>query len=266
MSKNIDFTKMSMDDFNSFVNEDQVIQYQQEARLIPGTNIGLESSLTSVFLKSLCLIKEFRELIFKDINVKTYSKYNLHAYTEVSFPEAKNGKSLTDKYGLARIDGMVIIERNNKIYDSIFFEMKNKKNEIDVNQIYRYRELANELSINKLVMVSNQYVTVPTQLTIDITKKGNVSLYHLSWPYIMSKALILLYKNDINIEDEDQVNIMKEVVNYFRDQNSGIYEYKSMTKSWKPALKNICNDVSMTCLNDEQKQEIQNTVESWIQE
>lgn len=266
MSKNIDFTKMTMDDFYNFVNDYQIIKYQNEARLIPGTNIGLEISLTSVFLKSLCLIKEFRELIFKDINVKTYSRYNIRAFTEVSFPEAKYGKSETDKYGLARIDGMLLAERNNTIYDSIFFEMKNKNNNIDVNQFIRYRELANELKISKFVTVSNQYVTISTQLPIDIAKKGNIELYHLSWPYIMSKALILLYKNDINIEDEDQVNIMKEVVRYFRDPNSGISEYTSMTKSWKPALKNICNHVSINSLNNEKKQEIDNTVDSWIQE
>lgn len=82
------------EDFKYFIGTNQ-IQYSN-ARLIPLWKTGDEMALTSIFLSAVRLVKEFRNIIFKQIKIPKSGKF--YYLTEVSFPELSNiGEYLTIK-------------------------------------------------------------------------------------------------------------------------------------------------------------------------
>ena len=60
----------------------------QKARLIPLLKTGDEGALSSIFLSSLRLIKEYRESIFKEIKLKKGGQ--AYYFTEVTFNHVDN--------------------------------------------------------------------------------------------------------------------------------------------------------------------------------
>ena len=123
----------------------------QKARLLPFYKAGDEMALTSIFLSGLRLIREFRNEIYRTINLSRSSQ--LRIYTEVEF-------ILFDK---KRIDGLILVLRSNKIIDAVLLEVKNNKNEISENQILEYLQIAKEYGISNFLTISNQFVSFPTQ-------------------------------------------------------------------------------------------------------
>ncbi len=104
------FTKLiglSKSDFDNYIKpndskfEPQI--YVRPARLIPALKTGDEMALASIFLSSLRLVKEFRDLLFKEFKFSKNGK--LYYYTEVSFP----------KLFKERIDAMIMNVVSGKI-------------------------------------------------------------------------------------------------------------------------------------------------------
>ena len=239
----------SFADFKNLVRVGKEI-HLQTARLIPFYKPGDEMALTSIFMSAMRLIKEFRKNISKAISLT--SSGDIYIYSEIEF-------LLFDK---KRIDGLIIVVRGKKIVDAVLIEVKNKNNELDEKQIMDYALISKAYGVNKLLTISNQFVSFPTQSPINVKIPKSVSLYHLSWSYILTIAHILLIENDNNIEDEDQVEIMKEVVNYFESQNSGVVGFSQMKQGWTEVVQKTNAGVSLK-LNDKSVDE---TVSSWLEE
>lgn len=240
---------LSIDDFYELHQLGQ-IQYQ-EARLIPLLKTGDEGALTSIFLSSLKLVKEFKDDIFKEIKLSRIG-YSLYL-TEVVFHDIDNA---------SRIDGLILVVSKNTIKDAVVFEMKNKNNSLDREQINRYIGLSKKIGIDKMVTVSNEFVSDSSQSPVQIKPPKNFSLYHFSWTYLMTKGQLLLFKNDQNIEDEDQVEIMKEVLHYLEAPTSGVTGYHCMKPGWKTTIEKIGNRIPLR-LSDP---ELLEAVESWHEE
>jgi hypothetical protein len=119
------------------------------------------------------------------------------------------------------------------------FEMKSGKSPVERAQIEAYLKVSKELKIPRLISISNQYVPIPTSYPIEVTKEKSVDLYHFSWSYIITLARILLFDNDLNISDPDQVNIMREVVSYLEHPEVGTRHFTQMGKYWKEAIEKI---------------------------
>ena len=222
----------------------------QSARLIPFYKPGDEMALTSIFLSGLRLINEFRKNIFKSIGLP-YSG-NVHIFTEVEF-------LLFDK---KRIDGLILIVRGKKIVDAVIIEVKNKNNELSNQQITNYIEIAKEYKIPKILTISNQFVNFPTQSPLSIKTPKSVSLFHFSWSYILTIAHILLIDNETNISKEDQVEIMKEILNYFESSKSGVVGFQQMKPGWTEVAHKINAGASLKLKDDA----VDETVSSWIEE
>ena len=223
------------------------------ARLIPVFKAGEELSLTSIFLSSLKLIKEFRNSIFKELKFPKGGKN--YFYTELSFP--------LSEFSDSRIDGLIINVSSNTIKDAIVLEMKSKANKLDKSQVERYMKIAKQFKINKAVTISNEFVSDSKESPIhNIKIPRNFHLYHFSWTYLLTVAHILLFDNEDNIEDEDQINIMNEVVQYLEHPNSGLLGHTSMSSNWKEVCDRIYNNEK---LNKSDKMLI-NAVKSWHQE
>lgn len=245
LSRIIGLTKAEFDDF---VKAGDISL--SEARLLPISKPGDEVALTSVILSSIRLVAEFRKIVFS--NIGTISSGQLYVFTEVSFK----------KHHDRRVDGMILVVKGGTIRDAALFEMKNGNSELEVGQIERYLQLAKEYSIPKLVTISNQFVTESSQCPINIKPVKDVSLYHLSWSYLLTAAHILLFKKELNIEDEDQVEIMREVVAYLEDKRSGIVGFNQMKPGWGSVIEKINTGASIKI----EDKDVCDAVISWQQE
>jgi len=222
----------------------------QKARLLPFYKAGDEMALTSIFLSGVRLIREFRNEIFRTINLSRSNQ--LRIYTEVEF-------LLFDK---KRMDGLILVIRSNKIIDAVLLEVKNNRNDIDDKQISEYLNIAKEYGISKFLTISNQFVAFATQSPTNIKPPKHVTLYHLSWTFILTIAKILIAENDTNIEDVDQLEIMKEIVEYFESKNSGILGLTQMKSGWTELTRKANAGASLK-LSDPI---VEDTISSWLQE
>lgn len=246
---------LNIDDFDQLIR-DQTIKCRP-ARLIPLINPGKEEALTSIFLSSITLIDEFRSDIFEAIGLKnTKVQSNIRVYTEVVFPTEKDKAE-------SRLDGLILIIRGNKIIDAAVLEMKNKNDKLDEAQIKRYLEVAKALKIPKLITVSNEFVSEPNQSPlINVKVPNGVELRHLSWQFIRTLARIRLFGGGENIEDIDQVHIMKEVVAYLEHDKSGVIGFSQMKSGWNAIAEMVRTQRTIQSGSPE----LADTVDSWIQE
>ena len=242
---------MKKQEFDQLVRENEISL--RSARLIPLINPGKEEALTSIFLSSLTLIDEFRQDILSAINMPKGGK--LYVYTEVVFPEQKE----------CRVDGFILLVSGGKIKSAAILEMKNGRACLEKDQIDRYIKIAKTFGIPKMVTVSNEFVSEPTQSPLG-TKRlpKTVDLYHLSWQFIRTLARIRLFKNDTNIEDVDQVRIMEEVVAYLENEKSGVgvRGFSQMKPGWKEISEKIASQATLR----KSDPALLETVESWLQE
>ena len=194
---------LSFDDFQSFRNSEDPSIIAQEARLIPLLKTGDEGALTSIFLSAVRLIKEYRDSIFKEIKLSRGG--TPYYFTEVVFKDIDKN---------SRIDGLIVVVSKGVIKDAVVFEMKNKNNSVDKDQVEKYIALSKKIGVSNMVTVSNEFVADSSQSPVNTKAPKNFNLFHFSWTYLMTKGQLLLFKNEANIQDEDQVEIMKEVLHY----------------------------------------------------
>jgi len=235
-------------DFDLFVQSGQI--RIQQSKLIPTLKTGDEMALTSIFLSTVRLVKEYRDGIFKSIKLSRAGK--AYFYTEASFLDVSE----------SRIDGLIIIVTKGIISDAAFFEMKNKNNGIDKSQVEDYLSISKSLKVNKLVTISNEFVADATLSPVKVKVPRNVSLFHFSWTYLITKGRLLLFKNDLRIQDNDQVEIMSEALHYFESSVSGISGYIQMKSGWKELAESIRAQKALK----QSDEYIEEAVLSWYEE
>lgn len=252
MKKLTKLVGLSKKDFDEIVNQDVNPKDKQielrSARLIPALKTGDEMALTSIFLSTLRLVKEFRDILFRELKLSRNGR--VYYYTEVCFP----------KIDRSRIDGLILITKKNIITEAIFIEVKSKKDEIEAPQVEKYIKIAKQLKVKSLLTISNQFVSNPEQSPLKINTR-NFNLLHFSWSHIITQAHVLLFDNDNDIEDEDQVEIMKEALHYMEHKDCGVNGFISM-KGWKKLSTNIRAKVPL----NKDCEELENAINSWYQE
>ena len=135
---------LKKEDFDILVKlPDSPIQVRP-ARLIPVVKTGDEMALTSIFLSSLKLVKEFRDKVFKDIKLSRSGRF--YFYTEVCFPK------IDDK---SRIDGLILVTKGKVIQDAVLVEVKSGNNELDTTQMKKYVQIAKSLKANTCFIYSS---------------------------------------------------------------------------------------------------------------
>ena len=226
------FTKLvgiKKEEFDNYVIEGQI--QLQPARLIPLLKVGDEMALASIFLSTLRLVKEYRDEVFKALKLSKGGK--IYYYREVSFPDC------FPNLGNIRIDGLIIVVKSGAIKEAAFFEMKSKSNGIEQGQIEKYLEVSKKLGVNSLVTVSNEFVADPSQSPLKIKPPKAVNLFHFSWTYLLTIGQLLLFKNESNIQDADQIEIMREVLEYFENPLSGVSGHTQMKPGWKQLVDDV---------------------------
>ena len=237
--------------FDELVRDNEISL--RSARLIPLINPGKEEALTSIFLSSLTLIDEFRRDILGVVGMPKGGQ--LFVYTEAVFPDHPD----------CRVDGLILIVAAGNIKSAAVLEMKNGAATLEKDQINRYLQVAKTFGIPKMITVSNEFVSEPTQSPLGVKKEPKgTELFHLSWQFVRTLARIRLFENDTNIEDVDQVRIMEEVVAYLENEKSGVGTrgFSQMKPGWKAIAEKVASHATLRRTDPD----LQETVESWLQE
>lgn len=237
-------------EFDNYVDSGKITL--SDSRLIPILKTGDEMALTSIIMSSFRLIKEFKDKVFREAKIKRGGK--AYFYTEVCFKDVDKD---------SRIDGLILVVVSGIIKDAAFVEVKNGKSIIDHDQIMRYYRLAQSLqNVPKIITISNEYVADSSNSPIQIKNQSKkIELFHFSWTYLKTIAQLLLFDNDENIRDEDQIEIMKEVLHYLDDEKSGVSGFHRMSSGWKEIVEKIKNQQSLS-----DKEVIYDAISSWYQE
>ena len=230
MIKKIDCGKTSFNDLH------QVFKYatQEEfeakrSRLFPNGNSDNEVATTSIFLSSLCAVKEYREELLSEIGVKKIKNQNinLHAYTELENVSAEE-----------RPDGLLVVtsgKLNPIIEWACFIEVKVGNNPLEESQVDRYATFAREVGINNIITISNELVTCPLDSPIKLRKRS-FNLYHWSWAFLKVSALRLVRADALG--DSDHIFILQEL-RKFIDGHKKLNNYVNMGKEWKDAVTKV---------------------------
>lgn len=239
---------LKQEEFDYFVQSGQI--KLQPARLIPTLKTGDEMALTSIFLATINLVKEFRDNIFKQLKLSRNGK--VYYYTEASFPEISK----------CRLDGLIVVVLKGVITDAVFFEMKNRNNPLELNQIEVYIDICKKLNVGKLVTISNEFVADPSHSPLAIKTPKSISLSHFSWTYLITIGQLLIFKKEQIIQDEDQVEIMREVLHYLENPVSGTCGYSQMKSGWKELAENVRAQKPLRATDEY----INDAVVSWYEE
>jgi hypothetical protein len=248
-TKNPRIIGMKIEQFRDLFSKDNEI-FMRRARLIPTNKVGDEMALTSCFLSAIRLIDPFRRQVFGAIGLPVSG--TIHLFTEIEFKE----------FDSLRIDGLIIIEKAGKVADAAFLEMKNDNNELDPAQLESYLGIAKHFAVPRVITVSNQFVSHPSQCPVSVKVPKAVELYHLSWSFILTVAHLLLLDNDVNIDDSTQADLMREVVDYFEFEKSGVRGFNQMKKGWRTTVENVTSSATLRQTDPD----LSEAVESWIQE
>lgn len=228
----------------------------RKARLIPSYKTGDELHLASVTLAAIKYVKEFREQLYSIIGFKKQGSH--HFYTEVAFNER-------GALGKCRFDGLILQVIKGKIRDAVFFEFKGKNAPIEPEQIEGYLSFIRAnfgKECKKMVTVSSEFVADPSHVPFDISKRslGQTKLYHLSWSHLKTIAHLLLFDNEDNIEDVDQIALMREILDYYEDDKIALTNYGSMSRGWS----NVATAIREKTVP--LKEDLEDCAKSWIEE
>jgi len=195
--------------------------HSKKVRLFPIGHTESEVHTTSIFLSSLCAVKEYREELFTNINVTKIKNNNIqiHAYTEISNDSSEE-----------KVDALIVITSGKFspiIEWAAFIEVKVGKELIGQDQIDRYIIFAQKIGIKNIITISNELVTTPEDSPVRTNKK--VKLFHWSWSYLVVTAGRLI--NNGAISDDDHVYILRELRLYF-DQHKKVTAFTSMGVDW----------------------------------
>lgn len=227
----------------------------EQARLIPvGSEGKKEGRATSVLLANLSAVHEFAQVMFGAVGMRIGSRANIEVFTEIVFKDKDDNKKL-------RPDGLIIINTGRSQWKALV-EAKIGNSDLDEQQIKDYLALAKKYKIDAVITLSNQYSAIPTHHPINFKKSDlkGVDLFHFSWMFILTEAILLL--KSIGIDDEDQRFLLNEMVRYFDHESVGVSEFTSMNKEWK----DITTAVRSGSTLSKTSSEVENTVVSWHQE
>lgn len=85
----------------------------------------------------------------------------------------------------------------------------------------------------------------------------SVSLYHWSWSFIVTEAL--LYAEHRGIDDPDQAYILGELIRYLCHESSGVLGFNRMPSSWKQ----LCDDIQQGARLSKTSDHVTECVRNW---
>ncbi len=196
-----------------------------QARLIPTSGINgaeeQERRATSALLAVMSAVREFGRGLAQPLGAPAGA---IETYIEVPF-------TLGDKKLFP--DGLIRVTRGSRTWTCLV-EVKTGTNELLLEQLENYLDIAREQGFQALLTISNEIPAVAGQhpTKVDRRKLKKVDLYHLSWSQVLSEAVV--QKEHRGVADPDQAWILGELIRYLEHPRSGALEFEDMGPSWVP--------------------------------
>ncbi|WP_433164327.1 hypothetical protein [Kribbella sp. CA-247076] len=194
-----------------------------QARLIPTSGINgadeQERRATSALLAVMSSVREFGRVLTQPLGAPSAP---LETYIEVPF-----------NLGERRLypDGLVRARRGQRQWTALI-EVKTGVNELGVEQLEAYLDIAREQDFDAVITISNEIPAIaglhPTK--VDKRKLKRVALHHWSWSMVLAEAV--LQKEHRGVADPDQAWILGELIRYLEHPRSGALQFDDMGASW----------------------------------
>lgn len=207
----------------------QALKSGEIARLIPViADSRREQRVASVFLATLSAVPNFAEALLSSLGQRVGRRTAVNTFTEVVFKNQP--QEITD-----RPDGLLVIDRGRSQWSALI-EAKIGNSELDADQIERYLQLARDHGIDAVVSVSNEFVARPDHSPVSIPKTllRKASLYHWSWKFILTEAILL--QSRAAIADPDQAFILREFIRFLSHDSIGVSGFTQMPSAWKALM------------------------------
>jgi hypothetical protein len=195
------------------------------ARLIPTSGINgaeeQERRATSALLAVMSSVKEFGRVMTGPLGAPSGQ---LETFIEVPFD--LNGKRIFP-------DGLIRARRGSKSWTALV-EVKTGTNELTVQQLENYLDVARENGFDALITISNQLPPSPGvhPTPVDGRKLRKVALHHWSWTEVLTQAV--MQKEYRGVADPEQAWILGELVRYLEHPKSGAMSFEDMGAQWVP--------------------------------
>jgi len=157
------------------------------ARLFPVlSTTSKEGRTTSIVLACLVQIQEFGADLLKSVGQSRGKRTRVQSFTEVVFKN-QSGK-IKD-----RPDGLIVLTVGSREWRALI-EAKVGSNELQAEQVERYRALAKDNGIDCVITISNQFATTPASHPIEEIRKSRskIPVFHWSWMHIVTTAELLV--------------------------------------------------------------------------
>lgn len=193
------------------------------ARIIPTSGIGgaeeQERRATSALMAVMGVVPEFSKALLGPLGAPAGTPAT---YIEVPF-------DLDEKRVIP--DGLIRLRRGAREWTALV-EVKTGKNLLETDQLERYLDVAKVEGFDALLTISNEIPPIPGQhpTTVDKRKLRKVAMYHWSWSFVLSTAIV--QKEHRGISDPEQAWILGELIRYLEHERSGALELEDMGQNW----------------------------------
>lgn len=195
------------------------------ARLIPTSGINgaeeQERRATSALMAVMGAVREFGRTLTQPLGAPAGA---LQTFIEVPF-------KLGDKQYFP--DGLIRVTRGQRQWTALV-EVKTAGNQLQVEQLERYLDIAREQGFDALITISNEIPPMAGQhpTPVDKRKLKKVALHHLPWSEVLTHAV--MQKEYRGVADPDQAWILGELIRYLEHPRSGAMEFSDMGAAWVP--------------------------------
>lgn len=208
--------------WNRSIPADSEVEWQS-ARLFPIAGIGgaeeQERRATSALLAVMSIVRDFGRDLTSRFGAPSGP---VHSFTEVTFGHDDEA---------VRPDGVLRVTRGQREWSALV-EVKTSDGRLAAPQIEAYLDVARSKGYDAVLTISNQLVGADGEhpVQVDRRKLRKVSLHHLGWDEIRTRAEILSYHR--GIVDPTQLRILEEFLRYMTYSRSGMRGFDDMGQYW----------------------------------
>ena len=232
-----------------------VLKQGEVARLFPVlATTSKEGRTTSIVLACLDKVEEFGAELLASVGQRVGKRASIETFTEVVFH--KQTAEIKE-----RPDGLIVLRVGKRTWMALV-EAKVGTNELNANQIERYRALAKENGIDCVVTLSNQFATSPDSHPLEEVRKSRskIPVYHWSWMHVLTTADLLLTGTEV--KDPDQQVLLNELRRFLTHESAGVKGFDRMPREWSDLNKIVSSGGAIGA----QSPEAQVSLEAWHQE
>lgn len=181
-----------------------------------------ERRLLSVFMSLLEFSEALRHLFLQQCDCRISKTGTYESHMEVTY----SGSRYLD----VRPDGLITCKRG-KTEWSALIEAKAEISKIRVEQVQDYLKLAEQLSIDAVITISNDFALHPSEppYAISSNKLKGRTLYHFAWAEI--RTFLELHRESEMLTAHEK-HILRQCLDYFWSDGSGIRTYDAMPEGW----------------------------------